>query len=354
MIPKVSWMDLVSTQTALDTRHRGAPADGNVSEFELDVICRLVRAHAPQTIFEIGTFNGLTTLNMAVHAASGAHVFTLDLPPAEIEKTALPLDVGDRRYIAKPVSGDRFAGTDVAARITQFYGDSAKFDFGSFFGAVDFIFVDGSHAYDYVLHDARIGLRLARDSAVILWHDYVPEGPTAWPGVRQALHELYDGDPAFSRLRHIAGTAIVFMQVAGPRMLNSEGAAATSALDSSQPEFLTGELEVSLGPRRDVLIAQVHATNTGRATWLPAGSPVGPVLLGTRLLNSQGTWLDANFSRAALPGGLVAPGMDVRFEASVPRPPPGRYVIEFDLVAEGVAWLSRNGLRPVRIPVEIS
>ena len=38
---------------------------------------------------------------------------------------------------------------------------------------MDFIFVDGSHSYDYVLNDSRKALSLLRGGkGIILWHDY--------------------------------------------------------------------------------------------------------------------------------------------------------------------------------------
>jgi predicted O-methyltransferase YrrM len=195
MLPHVSWPDLVPLDTQIaprETHH----VNGNISGFELEVITRLVKHHQPMNLFEIGTFDGRTTLNMAAHAVPDARVFTLDLPPIGEQAAALQLEVGDRLFINKQRSGGRFAGSDLAHKIIQLYGDSGNFDFSPWYEKMDFIFVDG-HSYEYVLSDSQVAMMMARPDAVILWHDYVSEGPTPWPGVRRALQEMQKTDERF-------------------------------------------------------------------------------------------------------------------------------------------------------------
>ena len=180
--------------------------DGNVTAEELVALCQLVAHHRPQALFEIGTFDGRTTLNLAANAPAGACVHTLDLPASE--PTALALAPGERQFVDKPRSGARFAQSDLAGRIVQLYGDSATFDFAPY--AADFVFVDGSHAYDYVLSDSRRALALLPGGrGVVVWHDY-----GCWDGVTRALDELQAGEPAFAGLRRVAGTTLAVL-VAG-------------------------------------------------------------------------------------------------------------------------------------------
>jgi predicted O-methyltransferase YrrM len=361
MLPRVSWMDLLPADTAIATRDRDSRIDGNVTEFELDVINRLVKFHDPETIFEIGTFDGRTSLNMAAHARPDAHLYTLDLPSADINKTALSVEHGDLLYIEKPQSGARFIATDVEQKITQLYGDSATYDFEPYFGKMDFVFVDGSHSYDYVLKDSATALQLVRESGVIIWHDYVGDGPTAWPGVRKAIEKMNSNDHRFENLINFAGTAIVYLQVPGPKTLVPgnyvEQPNVIFPLDSQQPEYLLASLNVEISQgrvsKRKPISAKVSAKNIGRTIWLPSGSPTGPVLLGTRLLDAKENWINPSYSRSALPGGPIQPGDSVEFEASIPCPPRGKHIIDFDLVAEGVTWFSRNGSKTVRIPIEV-
>ena len=127
----------------------------------------------------------------------------------QVDSTKLHVTSGDRVFIDKPQSGARFANTPAALKVTQLFGDSATFDFAPYFGTIDLVFVDGSHAYDYVLNDTEIALRLLRDGhGVILWHDY-----TAWVGVTEALNELNQRNPALKKMRSIAGTTLVYISM---------------------------------------------------------------------------------------------------------------------------------------------
>ncbi len=181
--------------------------DGNITLQELSVITALVKQANPRTIFEIGTFDGRTTLNMAVNTGDDGRIFTLDLPKEQLDSTRLHITTGDRVFVDKPESGARFKSAPVSRKITQLYGDSASFDFAPYFNTIDVVFLDGSHSYEYVRNDSEIGLQLLRNGhGTILWHDY-----TAWPGVTKALNELFLTDPRFAHIRHIVGTTLVYI-----------------------------------------------------------------------------------------------------------------------------------------------
>ncbi len=180
--------------------------DGNVSQRELEAINQLVTYFKPQTLFEIGTFDGRTTLNLAAHAPPQAHVYTLDLPADQQDKTAYRIKSGDKKFINKPASGERYTNTKFAHKITQLYGDSAQYDFSPFTDQVNFIFIDGSHAYDYVANDTEQALRMADpQQSVIIWHDY------GWHEVIKALNEYFKQDPRFQDLKNIKGTSLAVL-----------------------------------------------------------------------------------------------------------------------------------------------
>jgi len=181
--------------------------DGNVSLMELAILAGLARVGNPRAVFEIGTFDGRTALNLAANAPD-AQVHTLDLPPGESD-TSLAIDPDDRQYIEKPSAGGRFREAPEARRILQVYGDSATFDFSPYRGQIDLVFVDGSHAYEYVISDSHRAIEMLREGrGTILWHDY-----GTWLGVTRALNELYLGDPRFKGLRRIEGTALAVLQL---------------------------------------------------------------------------------------------------------------------------------------------
>jgi predicted O-methyltransferase YrrM len=183
--------------------------NGNVSVAELLIINALIVKKPAEAIFEIGTFDGRTTVNMAANSCPHGKVYTLDLPETAINAAQLPLDDWDRQYVHKSASGVRFHGTQWELQIVQLLGDSATFDYTPYEGKMDLVFIDGSHSYDYVKSDTQKALKLAASSAYILWHDYQP----FWSGVVQYLNELYDQGGLFAQLRKIQGTSLVILPV---------------------------------------------------------------------------------------------------------------------------------------------
>lgn len=205
-LPQVDVASLVPEGTLVDVRAIDA-VEGNVSERELVALCGLVRTGSPQLLFEFGTFDGRTTLNLAVNAPPESAVHTLDLPRSSINSSAAPLHSQEIRYADKPVSGGRFRGTSASTKIAQLYGDSGTFDFSEYEGRVDFVFIDASHTYEYVINDSLNAIRMLRpEGGTIVWHDY-----STWEGVTRALNDLRTNAGEFSGLRWIAGTTLAVL-----------------------------------------------------------------------------------------------------------------------------------------------
>lgn len=162
-----------------------ALADGNPTAVELFCIGAIARASGARHIFEIGTFDGATTLQLALNSPPDALIYTLDLPADDIDRTRIPLLPQERAYALKPASGDRFRGTPAQGKIRQLYGDSAAFSAEPFTGRMDLVVVDGSHARDYVRSDSALARAIARPGGWIVWHDY-----GVWPDVAPVLDEL--------------------------------------------------------------------------------------------------------------------------------------------------------------------
>ena len=206
-VPKVSASEIIRDETAVSLS-RLADVAGNVTPTELMLIAAFVRQRQPAVCFEIGTFDGRTTANMAANQPADGKCWTLDLPPAGAATAALPLASGDETYIRKPQSGARMAAQAESGKIVQLYGDSGTFDFAPYYGKVDVMFVDGAHSYEYVLSDSEAAHRMVKPGGLILWHDY----DSRWfPGVTRALNQLQAQDARFRDIRHIENTALCFM-----------------------------------------------------------------------------------------------------------------------------------------------
>jgi predicted O-methyltransferase YrrM len=210
IVPTIELSEVVSEESPIQVREP-VEIDGNISLAEITVMSKLVKRYNPNRLFEIGTFDGRTTLNLAANTSAEAEVYTLNLPRNKLSATDLPLESGEEKYVDKEVSGARFLGTDCEQKITQLYGDSATFDFSPFFNTVDFIFIDGSHSYEYVLNDSKRALELLRDGrGLILWHDY--DKPW-WQGLTTALNEMYSAGKEFKNIQHIQGTSLVYLVI---------------------------------------------------------------------------------------------------------------------------------------------
>jgi len=200
-VPSVAITSLVSNTVSLRL-YEQAMAPGNVTFEELFVLVELLQTFQPTSCFEIGTFDGRTTLNMAANTSDNAVIYTLDLPREQIGSTMFPLNPADLGVVEKETSGTRFRGTVWEHKIQQLYGDSATFDYTPYQGNIDFVFVDGSHTYDYALSDSRKAITLLRNGkGVILWHDY----PVS-PSVLKVINYLQASDPRFANIRYIKDT----------------------------------------------------------------------------------------------------------------------------------------------------
>ncbi|MDZ4288074.1 MAG: class I SAM-dependent methyltransferase [Prosthecobacter sp.] len=202
-LPAVSWK--CCTRTRLPKIWETDKSNGNVRVSELAVLAALAAdCEAGASIFEIGTFDGRTTLNLAMNSPASCEVYTLDLPP-DVE-TKFEIAPGERHMIEKPVPGTRFekhraSSPAVIARIHSLLGDSAAFDYTPYHGSCGLVFIDGSHAYDYAVSDTANALKLLKKGGVIVWHDY-----GVWEGVTRALEEMAKGE--LRGLRHIRGTTL--------------------------------------------------------------------------------------------------------------------------------------------------
>jgi predicted O-methyltransferase YrrM len=183
-LPELALHDILpgieSTEVTLHHKleHRSLPYA------EAFVLASLVSHLQPGKIFEVGTSIGASTAIMAM-SAPGSHIYTIDLPPDRSELALQGLD-NDPPESDPDIIGRRFRGANIEKQITQLYGDSANFDVSPFRGAMDLVFVDGSHSYEYVRSDSRAALEMLSPRGAIIWDDCTRE----FPGLVRALNEL--------------------------------------------------------------------------------------------------------------------------------------------------------------------
>ena len=180
--------------------------DGDTNLFEQIVLMGLAKSKKCTRVFELGTYRGWTTCNFAINLGEKAEIFTIDLPPEDIDNTSFKLDKEDFKYVSEDKSNINSLFED--KNIVQYLGDTGKFNFTPFFQTCDLVFVDASHAYDYVLSDSSIALNLLnKNGGVVVWHDY-----GVWEGVTKALNLLFRTNEKFHGMKHISGTALVMLE----------------------------------------------------------------------------------------------------------------------------------------------
>lgn len=147
---------------------------GNVSLYELYCLCLITKAIEPAAIFEIGTFDGRTTLHFALNSPASTRINTLDLPPENLKTVKLKLDEGDPQLVDKKdfSIGQNFLNRPEQSKIIQHLSDSASFDYSQFAVGIDLFFVDGAHSYEYVKCDTENAFGTLKVGGFLLWHDY--------------------------------------------------------------------------------------------------------------------------------------------------------------------------------------
>jgi hypothetical protein len=145
---------------------------GNVLVEEVCKICLIAKWLSPKRILEIGTYNGMTTLQMALNVPPECIIYTLDLTPDQA--AAVPLRKLDQIFACNQcgaMKGSYFLGRP-ELHIQQLFGNSAEFDFNIIDSPIDLIFIDGAHDYKSVRTDTATAFRLLSEKGVILWHNY--------------------------------------------------------------------------------------------------------------------------------------------------------------------------------------
>lgn len=163
---------------------------GNLRVEPMAKICLIVRHLKPQRIFEMGTYTGATTLQMALNSPPTTKIFTLDLPPdnahTKHELSKLDKLVADR-FGGQTETGCYFQGHRLSKKIEQLWGDTATFDYTPYHGTVDLVFIDAAHDYENKKSDTENALKILRPGGVIIWDNYLD---SVNPYVTKYLYEF--------------------------------------------------------------------------------------------------------------------------------------------------------------------
>ena len=172
---------------------------GNVWLNELVVLAGLCQWLKPKQVFELGTFNGRTTVNLAANCPEDAVIHTLDIPH---DHPAFAHVGGEERFMLLANAGALYRNSPFAGKVRQLWADSAEFDPSPLKGLIDLAFIDGSHSYDYVENDTSKVAGMMAPGGIIIWHDYYPQ----YPDVARYLERYRE------KLVHIDTTSLVVLR----------------------------------------------------------------------------------------------------------------------------------------------
>ncbi|MDQ1729759.1 MAG: hypothetical protein QOD33_1884 [Pyrinomonadaceae bacterium] len=155
------------------------------------------------------------------------------------------------------------------------------------------------------------------------------------------------------------GKIKMFLIAVGPAQSNPV-AKDTSVSNTPHDPAYRAEISATAQPALLVagakLVLNLKVRNQGETTWrarVPAGW-MGVVTVGDRWLRADGVGVvNEQDSRSALPHDLQ-PGEEADLMLSITAPPvAGDYVLEIDMVHEGVTWFYQRGSPTLRWPVRV-
>jgi ubiquinone/menaquinone biosynthesis C-methylase UbiE len=152
-----------------------------------------------------------------------------------------------------------------------------------------------------------------------------------------------------------AASTRVFLRDVRNFFLFKEG---TERIDSRGPSGLAAEVVAAIiepVAEGNPIVVDAAVTNRGTATWLPSDAQFGGVALGAHLHDAAGKLItfDLHRERLTAPPREIVPGETVRLRMSLPPQTAGRYLLEIDCVAAGVAWFAQLGSRPAQLALEV-
>ena len=158
---------------------------GSLLTVESSLLVALTKITNAKRIFDIGTFNGNTSLLLATNTPRDAIITTLDLPPDEIElheENKLNLADADQNdqhlrqvFKNKGAFYIKRASADIQSKIKVIHQNSHDFEpsANGLCAKQDIVFVDGGHDYSTIKNDTEKALRMLKPNGVIIWHDYL-------------------------------------------------------------------------------------------------------------------------------------------------------------------------------------
>jgi tRNA (mo5U34)-methyltransferase len=189
--------------------------------------------------------------------------------------------------------------------------------------------------------------------------------PLAWvvndPDAVEAAQNWFLPSPEClgSMLESVGFDEVEIMSVTGDRTVitaHKQAPYLTSTVPKGLQAAITLEQHPDTVPSGADVTFMIGVENRGTTLWLSGredGETRGLVDAGAHLLNEEEEVLEWDFARQRLPRDL-RPGERATLGIALCAPvDPGRYLIEFDLVTEAVAWFENLGSPTLTVPLVV-
>ncbi|MBL4633898.1 MAG: class I SAM-dependent methyltransferase [Kofleriaceae bacterium] len=159
---------------------------GGLLLLESSILVAFLRLLDAQRIFEFGTFLGATAVLLAENSDASARVCSLDL-----KRDSLQLSLSDNPDLQDAEENDEFLRGEyktqgphfvsksepkTRSKIKLVEANSNDYEIAEDErGVYDLVFIDGGHDWATIENDTKKALLLAKEDAVILWHDFTSE-----------------------------------------------------------------------------------------------------------------------------------------------------------------------------------
>ena len=207
-LPRISYASVIPNEQITIIEPVDKP--GGLTLEELAVVIGICKGLGECRVLELGAYRGRTSVNIA-HNCKECKITTFDLPLETQDDKGLEysLLLKDKAVVEHDKRGFFFGQyPGFEERITHLYGDSARFDFKSYYDSFDLVFIDASHKYENVIIDSENALKLLRkQGGVVLWHDYSIDNM----GVVRAINQIrkkYNLD-----IGHIKRTKLAYLKM---------------------------------------------------------------------------------------------------------------------------------------------
>ncbi len=150
-------------------------------------VAALTQYLKPGNVFEFGTFDGRTTVNIALNLEKSSKIYSLDLPDDVSRENFLEKEKDYMQpQMTRALFSEKKIESEVLNKIELLRADSKAFDFSRFYTNIDMVLVDGGHDRITVTSDSLNAFRMLRPGGVILWDDY----NDYWPDVFEFINKL--------------------------------------------------------------------------------------------------------------------------------------------------------------------